>query len=171
VVIDLKEELKKGRHYYNLPSLFGEELTYGSSSYTHRSPAFTITYPKHFKVTKPAADEVFRAKNSFGGLPVFGVLVKDRPNDIPLQALGKRYFTDEIKKHGTEVRLVYSKATEIGGATPANEVYFEWISKKNWPLKTLIVSTYHGDKMIFAGVTSLEHPETLREFLYSLTFK
>ena len=44
------------------------------------------------------------------------------------------------------------------------------LSKDHWPVKTMIVSTFQGDKLIFAAVTSFAHPESLREFLYSLRF-
>ena len=39
VVIDLSEELKKGHHYYDLPSLFGKDLKYSLlKSAGHRPP-------------------------------------------------------------------------------------------------------------------------------------
>jgi hypothetical protein len=171
VVIDLKKELEKGPHCFAIPSLFGKEVKYARSTYTHCSPAFTIGYPKHFKVTDPAFDEVFRAENKFGGAPVIGVFVEEKPDGTSLQDPGKRFFTDKLNEIGTDVRLVYSKATGIENGIPANEVYFSWVSKKHWPLKTLIVSTYRGDKIVYAAVTSLAHPEALKEFLYSLRFK
>ena len=171
VVIDLKKELEKGSHFFAIPVLFGQEVKYARSTYTHRSPAFTTAYPKHFKAVEPAFDEVFRAKNTFGGVPALGVFVEDKPDGIPLQDLGERFFTGKIEEIGTDVRLVYSKATGIDNGTPANEVYFEWVSKNHWPLKTLIVSTYRGDKIVYAAVTSLAHPESLKDFLYSLNFK
>ncbi len=170
VIIDLTEELKKGCHYYELPSLFGRELKYSRKTYTHPDPAFTISYPKHFKVTKPVKDEVLRAKCPLSSTPLFSVVVKDIPQDIRLQDIGSRHFTDELKKLGTKVRLVSTTQTALSDRTPANEMQFEWVANDIWPLKTMIVATYRGDKLIFPIVTSFAHPESLRDFLYSLRF-
>jgi hypothetical protein len=170
VIIDLTEELKKGCHYYELPSLFGRELKYSRKTYTHPDPAFTISYPKHFKVTKPAKDEVLRVKCPLSSTPLFSVVVKDMPQGIGLQDIGSRHFTDELKKLGTKVRLVSTTQTELSDRTAANEMQFEWVANDIWPLKTMIVATYRGDKLIFPIVTSFAHPESLRDFLYSLRF-
>ena len=170
VVLDLSEELKKGRHYYELPSLFGKELTYDRKVYTHSSPAFSISYPKHYKVTEPVQDEVFRAKYPISSMPLFGVVVKDKPQDIRLQDVGERLYTNEFEKFGSRVKLVSSTQTALSDGTPANEVQFDWVLNDHWPVKTMIVSAYRGGKLIFAAVTSFAHPEALREFLYSLRF-
>ena len=170
VIINLNEELKKGCHYYELPSLFGKELKYSRKTYTHPDPALTISYPKHFKVTKPVKDEVLRIKSPLSSTPLFSVVVKDKPQDIRLQDIGTRHFTDELKKHGTKVRLVSTTQTVLSDRTPANEMQFEWVANDIWPMKTMIVATYRGDKLIFPIVTSFAHPESLRDFLYSLRF-
>jgi len=171
VVIDLNEELKKGHHSYELPSLFGKRLKYARKVYTHTSPAFSISYPKHFKVVVPVNNEVFRAKCPFSSTPLFAVFVADKPQGIALRDIGERHFADEIKKFGNNVRLVSSTQTMLSDGTSANEVQFAWVSKDHWPVKTMILSTYHDDKLFFAAVTALAHPETFREFLYSLRFK
>jgi hypothetical protein len=170
VVIDLNEELKKGRHYYELPALFGKKVKYGRKVYTHPSPAFSISYPKHYKVIAPVLDEVLLVKNPISSTPQFGVYIEDKPQDIRLQDIGQRHFTNIIKKYSTNIRLVSSKQTMLKDGTPANEVLFDRVVKNHWSLKTMIVSTYRGDKMIFAAVTSFAHPETFREYLYSLRF-
>ncbi|MEX1325358.1 MAG: hypothetical protein AB1Z29_01055 [Desulfobacterales bacterium] len=170
VVIDLNEELKKGRHYYELPSLFGKKLKYGRKVYTHPSPAFSISYPKHYKVKAPVLDEVLLVKYPISNTPQFGVYVESKPQDIQLQDIGQRYFTNLIKKYSTSMKLVSSAQNVLRDGTPATEVLFDRVVKDHWPLKTMIVSTYHGDKLIFAAVTSFAHPEALREFLYSLRF-
>jgi len=53
------------------------DLKYSRKTYTHPDPAFTISYPKHFKVTKPAKDEVLRVKCPLSSTPLFSVVVKD----------------------------------------------------------------------------------------------
>jgi hypothetical protein len=171
VVLDLNIELKKGCHYYEIPSLFGEESTYGSRTYSHSNPKFRISYPKHFKVIQPAEDEVFRAECPFSGTPLLLVFVEDKPRDILLKDIGEQKFTGEISKLGTDVRLASNLQTSLRDGTPANELRYDWVTKDNWPVKTLIVSTYRKEKLIFSAVTSLAHPEALREFLYSLEFK
>jgi hypothetical protein len=170
VVIDLNEELKKGHHYYDLPSLFGKELAYDRKVYTHLSPAFSISYPKHYKVAATVKDEVLRAKYPISSTPLFGVVVRDKPQDIRLQDIGERHYTNELEKFSSSVKLVSNTQTALSDGTPANEVQFDWVSNDHWPVKTMIVSTYHGDKLIFAAVTSFAHPEALRECLYSLRF-
>ena len=92
------------------------------------------------------------------------------PQGIGLQDIGSRYFTDELKKLGTKVRLVSTTQTELSDRTAANEMQFEWVANDIWPLKTMIVATYRGGKLIFPIVTSFAHPESLRDFLYSLRF-
>ncbi len=139
--------------------------------YTHPSPAFSISYPKQYKVTAPVQDEVLRAKYPISSTPLLGVVVKDKPQDIRLQDIGERHYTNKLKKFGSSVKLVSSTQTTLSDGTPANEVQFDWVVNDHWPLKTMIVSTYRGDKLIFAAVTSFAHPETFREFLYSLRFE
>jgi hypothetical protein len=170
VVIDLKEELKKGRHYYELPLLFGKEVKLGRKKYTHTSPAFSISYPKHYKVTAPANDEALLVKYPISSTPQLGVYVKNKPQHIRLQDIGLRYFTPLIKKYSTNMKLVASRQTMLSDGTPANEVLFDRVLNDHWPFQTMIVSTYRGDKLIYAAVTSFAHPEALSEFLYSLRF-
>jgi hypothetical protein len=170
VVIDLSAELKKGRHYYALPSLFGKELKYGRKVYTHPSPAFSISYPKHYKVTAPVRDEVLLVKYPISNTPQLGVYVDNKPKDIELQNIGQRYFAKRIKKHSTYMKMVSSAPNVLSDGTIVNEVLFDRVVNNHWPLKTMVVSTYRGDKLIFAGVSSFAHPETFREFLYSLRF-
>jgi hypothetical protein len=170
VVIDLNEELKKGRHYYDLPALFGKKVKYGRRVYNHRSPAFSISYPKHYKAMAPVLDEVLLVKYPISSIPQFGVYVEDKPTDIRLLDIGQRHFANMVKKYSTNMRLVSSAPTMLKDGTPANEVLFDRVIKNHWPLKTMIVSTYHGDKLIFAAASSFAHPETFREFLYSLRF-
>ena len=120
---------------------------------------------------QPAEDEVFRAKCPFSGTPLLLVFVEDRPRDILLKDIGEQKFTGEISKLGTDVRLVSNSQTSLRDGTPANEVRYDWVTKDNWPVKTLIVSTYRKEKLIFSAVTALAHPEALREFLYRLEFE
>ena len=172
VVIDLEKELKKGRHYYPLSTLFGKGPTYGRNIYTHRSPPFSIAYPSHFKVADPVGgDEVFRVKHPLSSTPLFSVYVQDKPKNAALQQIGERYFIEELEKIGADVELVFSRQIEIGDSSPAHEAQFDWVADSHYPLKTLIVSTYREDKLIFAAVTAHAHPEELREFLCSLSFE
>jgi hypothetical protein len=50
------------------------------------------------------------------------------PQGIGLQDIGSRYFTDELKKLGTKVRLVSTTQTELSDRTAANEMQFEWVA-------------------------------------------
>jgi hypothetical protein len=170
IIFNLREELKKGRHYCDLPLLFGEELKYDSQVYTHSSPDFSISYPKHYKVIKPTTNEVLLVKNPLSSSPQLGVYVENKPNDIQLETIGKELFYSKIKKYSTSVKLVSSKQTLLNDGTPAVEVLFDRVVNEYWPLKTLILSTYRGDKLIFAAITSFAHPEALRDYLYSLRF-
>ena len=170
VIFDLSEELKKGRHYYELPSLFGNELKYDHKVYTHSSPAFSISYPKHYKVTKPVQNEVLLVKNPMGYTPRLGVYVENKPRDIQLYDIGQRYFYNLMGKHSTNIKLVSSTQTVLSDGTPANETLFDIVVNEHWLLKTMIISTYRGDKLIFATTTSFAHPEALKEYLYSLKF-
>ena len=169
VIFDLSEELKKGRHYFELPSLFGKELRYGRKVYTHPSPAFSISYPKHYKITKPE-NEVLLVKNPMGSTPRLGVYVENQPKDIQLKDVGKKYFFDLIKKSSTKAILLYSTQTSLSDGTPANETLFERVINEYWPFKTLVLSTYHDGKLIFVATTSFAHPEALRDYLYSIRF-
>jgi hypothetical protein len=117
VVIVLSAELKKGRHYYALPSLFGKGLKYGRKVYTHPSPAFSISYPKHYKVTAPARDEVLLVKYPISNTPQLGVYVDNKPKDIDLQNIGQRYFAKIIKKHSTYMKMVSSAPNVLSDGT------------------------------------------------------
>ena len=170
VIIDLNEELKKGHHYYELPSLFGEEPKYRRRVYTHSSPAFSMSYPKHYKVIAPVLDEVLLVKNPMSNSPQLGVYVENKPQGIQLQDIGQRYFYSLIEKYSTTVKLVSSTETLLSDGTPANETLFERVVNEQLPLKTMILSTYRDDKLIFIATTSFAHPEALREYLYSIRF-
>lgn len=125
VVLDLSEELKKGRHYYELPSLFGKELRYDHKVYTHQSPTFSISYPKHYKATEPVLDEVLLVKYPISSTPQLGVYVENKPQDIRLQDIGQKYFSNLMEKYSTNVKLVSSSQTVLRDGTPANEVLFD----------------------------------------------
>jgi hypothetical protein len=170
IILNLSEELKKGRHYFDLPSLFGKELKYDNQVYTHFSPDFSISYPKHYKVIKPTLNEVLVVKNPLSITPQLGVYVENKPNDIKLEDIGQEYFYSKIEKYSTSVKLVSSKQTLLNDGTPGVEILFDNVVNEYWPLKTLTLSTYRGDKLIFAAITSFEHPEALRDYLYSLRF-
>jgi len=98
------------------------------------------------------------------------VYVENKPNEIHLEDIGQEYFYSQIEKYRTRVTLVSSKQTLLNDGTPAVEILFDRVVNEYWPLKILILSAYHGDKLIFAAITSFEHPEALRDYLYSLRF-
>jgi hypothetical protein len=170
IIFNLSQELKKGHHYYDLPSLFGKELKYDIQVYTHSSPDFSISYPKHYEVIKPTLNEVLLVKNPIGNSPQIGVYVENQPKNIQLDDIGKRYLFRLIEQYSTKVKLVYSKQTVLSDGTSANETLFDRVINDHWPYKTLILSTYRDDKLIFVATTSFAHPEALREHLYSLRF-
>ena len=170
VIINLKEELIMGSHYYELPALFGKKVTYGRKKFTHHSPAFRISYPKHYKVVKPESNEVFRVKCSFGGTPILSVSIDDIPKDIPLMNLGEKFYLPELKKSDAEAKITSNIQTKLHDGTQANEVQFDCVAQNNWPLKISILSTYRNEKLIFVAVQSWAFPDSLREYLYSLRF-
>lgn len=170
IVFNLSQELKKGRHYFDIPSLFNKELKYETKVYTHSAPSFSISYPKHYEAIKSSQNEVLLVKNPMSNTPQIGVYVENQPKDIGLKDIGKNYLFSLIKKYSTKAILVYSIQTVLGDGTPANETLFERVINEHWPYKTLILSTYHDDKLIFVATTSFSHPEALKEYLYSLQF-
>jgi len=170
IIFNLSEELKKGHHYYDLPSLFGKELKYDNQVYTNSSPYFSISYPKHYKVTKPTLNEVLLVKNPMSSTPQLGVYVENKPNNIQLEDLGQLFFYSIIEKYSTSVKLVSNKQTILNDGTPAVEILFNRVINEYLPFKTLILATFRDDKLIFIATTSYEHPEALKEYLYSLQF-
>ena len=170
IVFNLSEELKKGRHYLDLPPLFGKELNYDIQVYNHSSPNFSISYPKHYKLTKPTSNEVLLVKNPLSSTPQLGVYVENKPKDFQLEDIGQEYFYNTIEKYSTSVKLVSNKQTLLNDGTPAIEILFDRVVNEYWQVKTLILSTYWDDKLIYAATTSFAHPEALKEYLYSLQF-
>lgn len=170
IVFNLSRELKKGRHYFDIPSLFKKELKNDTKVYTHFAPAFSISYPKHYKVIKPTLNEVLLVKNPMGNSPQIGVYVENQPKNIQLDDIGKRYLFELIEQYSTKAKLVYSTQTVLSDGTSANETLFDRVINDHWPYKTLILSTYRGDKLIFVATTSFAHPEALKKHLYSLRF-
>jgi hypothetical protein len=171
IVFNLSQELKKGRHYIDIPSLFNKELKYDTKVHTHSAPSFSISYPKHYKVIKPAENEVLLVKNPMSNTPQIGVYVENQPKDIHLKDIGRNYLFSLINKYSTKAKLVYSKQTVLNDGTSANETLFDRVINKHWPHKTLILSTYRNGKLIFVATTSFDHPEALRDYLYSLRFE
>jgi len=170
VVIDLKEELAKGIHYYEIPAIFGKKVAYKKKEFVFKSSAFKIFYPSHFKVVKPKSNEVFRAKNSFGGVPILSVSAQKKPQNISLEKIGDQFYLAELEKSGAKPKMISSTLTELDDGTPANEVQFDCVADNNWPIKLSILSTYRNDKLIFVVVQSWVFPESLREYQYSLQF-
>ena len=170
IIFNLSEELKKEHHYYDLPSLFGKEMKYDIQVYKHDVPAFSISYPKHFKSTEPTLNEVLRVKNPMSSTPQLSVYVEDQPGDINLQEIGQGYLLRLVEKNSTEANLVYSLQTVLEDGTPANETLFERVIHDHWSYKTLVLSTYREGKLVYAATTSVLHPEALKEYLYSMQF-
>jgi hypothetical protein len=170
IVFNLDQELKKGRHYFDLPTLFGSELKYPVNVYTHTTPAFSISYPKRYEIVKPVLKEVLLVKNPMSTTPQMGVYVESQPENILLKEIGTRYLLGVIEKYSTKAELVYSTQTVLGDGTPAIETLFNRVIQDHWPFKTLVLSTYREDKLIYAATTSYAHPEALKEYLYSLRF-
>ena len=115
-------------------------------------------------------NEVLLVKNPLSSTPQLGVYVENKPSDIKLEDVGKKYFYSKIEQYSTSVKLVSSKQTLLNYGASAVEILFDRVVNEYWPLKTTILSTYRGDKLIFAAITSFEHPEALRDYLYSLRF-
>jgi hypothetical protein len=170
VIINLNEELKKGSHYYEIPSLFDKKVKYSRKEYAHPSPAFRISYPKHYKVVKPQLNEVFRVRHPLGGTPNISVSIDDKPQDIPLRDIGEKLYLSELKKFDAEAKITSKIQTKLHDGTQANEVQFDCRAKNYWPLKISILSTYRNEKLIFVAVQSWAFPESLRDYLYSLRF-
>ena len=150
--------------------MYGKKVTFGKKEYIHHSPAFRISYPKHYEVVKPELKEVFRVKHSLGGLPKLSVSIDDKPQDIPLRDIGEKHYLPELKKNVAKVRIISNIQTKLKDGTPANEVQFDLMTTDNWPVKILVLSTYHNDNLIYAAIQSLAFPGTLKEYLYSLRF-
>ena len=170
VTINLNEELKKGRHYYDLPSLFGKKVSYEKKEYVHHTPAFRIVFPKHYKVVKPEADQVFKVRNSFYGVPELSVSIIDRPKDMPLREFGKKIYFPELSKSGTKFKIKSNIQTRLIDGTPANEMCLDWLHKSNWPVSTMVLSAYHKNRLYYVAAHSLAHSEIMKEYLYSLRF-
>ena len=169
IIIDLNKELKKGNHHYELPSLFGKTASYERKEYVHRSPAFRVSYPKHYKIVNPELNEVFRARHPAGFL-ILSVSIDDKPHNIPLKDIGEKFYLPEFKKVDTEAKISTNIQSKLHDGTPAYEAQFDWLTSENWPIKTLILSTYRDDKLIYTAVHSTADPSFLREYLYSLQF-
>lgn len=170
VIINLNEELKKGRHYYEIASLFAEKVSYGRKEYVHHTPAFRIVHPKHYKVVTPEANQVFKVRNSFGGIPEISISVIDRPPGMPLRDFGKKIYIPELNKSGSNIKIESNIQTRLSDGTPANETRFDWLHKSNWTVKTLVLSTYRDNRLFYVAAHSLAHPEFLKEYIYSLRF-
>jgi hypothetical protein len=170
VIINLEEELLKGNHYYEIPSLFGDDVKYKKKQYTHQSPKFRLYYPKHFKIVQTKSNEVFRAKNSFGGVPILSVSIEDKPQDIALDEIGDQFYLPELEKSGAEPKMTSNINTKLNCGTQANVVQFDCIAQNNWPLKISILSTYRDNKVIYVATQTWAFQESLNEYLYSLQF-
>ena len=170
VIINLKEELKKGRHYYEIPSLFGKKVSYQKKEFVHHAPAFRIVYPKHYRVVTPEENQVFKVRNSFGGVPDFSVSVIDRPSGMPLREFGEKIYTPELNKSGTHIKILSNIQTRLIDGTPAYEVSFDWLHKSNWTVSTMVLSAYRESRLYYVAAHSLAHSEFMKEFIYSLRF-
>ena len=170
VMFDLKEELKKGRHYYILPNLFGKDQKYDHKTFKNKSPDFSVSYPKHFKVNEPKENEVLRVRCPHSSNPLFMVIVDDKPSDIDLDDIWEKHLSKEVQEFASNVKLIYSKQAELQDGTSAREIRFDWFSNGHWLLKTIILATYNQDHLVMTAWTAFAHPEIFNEFLYSIKF-
>lgn len=171
IVFDLNDELKKGSHYFDLPPLFGRESKYKNHVYNNSYPDFSISYPEHYEASNPKMGEVLLVKNPLSNTPRIGVSVENKPQGVQLNDIGQQHFYPLIEKFSASVKLVYSKLTVLNDGTPAVEILFESVVDEYVPVKTLILSAYRDDKLIYANTISILHPEALRKYLYSLQFR
>ena len=170
VTLNLNEELNKGRHYFEIASMFGEKASYGRKEYVHQAPAFRIIYPKHYRLVTPEANQVFKVRNSFGGIPELSVSVIDRPPGMPLRDFGEKFYIPELNKSGSNFKIESNIQTRLPDGTPANEVSFDWLHKSSWQVKSLVLSVYRENRLFYAATHSFAHPEFMKEYLYSLRF-
>jgi hypothetical protein len=87
-----------------------------------------------------------------------------------LKDIGEKLYRPELKKLAAEVTITTHTQSKLYDGTAANEVHFDWVTIENWPVKTIVLSTYRDDKLIYAAVHSLADPASLRKYLYSLRF-
>ena len=93
---------------------------------------------------------------------------------MALKSTWKSLILDATHRNTLGARTLYSNIYDLKNAV----VYLYYLHDfdnqvvidLNEELKTMILSTYRDDKLIFAAMTSFAHPEALREFLYSLQF-
>ena len=96
--------------------------------------------------------------------------IDDRLHDMPLKDVGKDLYLAEFQKLDTGAKISANMPSKLHDGTPANETQIDWVTKNGWSVKTLFLSTFRNDRLIYTTVHSAADPGFLREYLYSLRF-
>jgi hypothetical protein len=140
-----------------------------ASSFSHHSPAFTVTYPDGWNTgTCIYPYQILNAVDPSGNT-LLHVNVVDLPEDAKLDDAGKR-LVSVLKNIGTDVTAISDKEIQLKDGTPARECVVKWKWGGIVPFNTISVMAIKGKKQIGVGVhTPREIGEVEKEIGHSLT--
>ena len=181
VVIDLEKELENRTGILDLPNqfppsyaaqVFTARFTNLKKTYTHASPRFEVHYPDIYE-TAPPLDEnqVFMAASRYGQVPVLTVSVFDADPKMNLSQVVGGLYAQELRKFGTEVRVISSEPTRLADDTAAYETRISWRWRDKTKLNTLVVSVLREGKRINVALHNTGELDYLKHIPYSLSFK
>jgi hypothetical protein len=178
VVIDLEKELLDKTGVLDLPNQFPPNhaarafvarYTNLKKEYIHTSPRFVFRYPDSYETGTPLDEsQVFLAKNRYGQIPVLTASVFEAAPEMELSQTVGGLYAQELRKFGTDVRLISSEPTKLADGTAAYETRITWRLPDRMRLNTLVVSTLREGKIINVALHNTGELDYLKHIPYSL---
>jgi len=134
-------------------------------------PSFSFEYP--IGSTKAKREEgigqIMRMKTSEGDL--FDAAVIDIPEGIKLVDFASKYYSQELEKFGSHIKVISNKEITLKCGTRAYKSDIEWLRKDRFPTPTTVVSAYKNGKCIYLATHPFQISEKVAHIAESLTFK
>ncbi len=114
-------------------------------------PAFEFQYPEtSIKAPLRIPGQVMAMKIPEGlAGSDFSASIVDLPSGITLADAGPKIFTEYLKDHGSDIRVVSNKKITLKDGSTAFRTDIDWQSKSSIKLKTILVSVFKEEKWVF----------------------
>jgi len=145
-----------------------------TKTYKHKSPAFSISYPKDWTQVTPVPTPVLKQVFLALAVPNYGLSISTsrKSTGMVLENTSKKLirYLNTIAK---DIRLISSQQTKLRDGTPAYETVIEYLRMGVQKSKILCITVFSDDKVIRVIVSSGAYcySDDLKKIAYSLELK
>jgi len=134
------------------------------------SPAFKFEYPLGSK--KEAIDapgQVMRMKTP--GDVRFSASVSDVPEGVKLEEFGPKFYAQELKSVGSNIKVISNKEITLNCGTKAYRTDITWLWNNTVPITTFLVTVFKDGKCIFLSAHPWKYHDKAEPIVQSLSIK